>query len=88
MNLDAIRDRNEKIINGVRKSGLLVNEGDKLTREEILVKKEENKARYGLTQEQVAKIILPMRTEVKIYDIKQILGPKNDFSTIEKITHL
>ena len=48
LNLDAIRERNEKLP-GVRKGGLLVNEGDKLTREEIELKKQENQKKFGLT---------------------------------------
>ena len=87
LDIDAIKRKNETSF-GTKKHGILVNEGDKLTREDLEEKKRKNQARFGLTAEQVEGIKLPRPTAVRIYDIKKILNPKNDLSTIDKINHL
>ena len=77
-----------KRVPGMRKNGQLVNTGDKLTKEELEKKLAANKAKYGLTEEEIARIKLPRPTCARIFKISAIMNPKNDLSTIDKINHL
>ena len=72
-----------KTKHGVRKHGLLVNDGDKLTTEDLVEKRRLNREKYGLTQEQIDSIKLPRPTSVCFYSVKKIMNPKNDLTTIE-----
>ena len=74
---------------GIRKCGFLVNQGDKLTAIQKKEKIEENRKKYGLTQEQIDNIKLPyVKNLVEIYEIDKILNSKKNLSTVDKISHL
>ena len=73
---------------GVRKHGLLVNDGDKLTREDLEQKRQLNEEKYGLSDEQIKMIRLPAPTAVCFYSVKKLMNPKNELSTIERIEKL
>eukprot|EP00943_MAST-04B_sp_MAST-4B-sp1_P003530 g3530.t1 len=61
LNLKSIFEKNAKIQgeNIVRKNNCIVNQGDKQTREMIIKKKAYNKEHFGLTDEEVAAIVIP-----------------------------
>lgn len=66
-----------------------MNQLGKLTPAEKRALIEQNRKRYGLTQEQVEAIKLP-RTEhlLEIYSIQKITNSKSKLSCVEKINHL
>ena len=66
----------------------MVNDGDKSTKEELEEKKKINQEKYGLSPEAVQAIKLPAPTAVCFYDVKKIMNPKNDLSTVERIEKL
>ena len=68
--------------------GLIINRGDKLTKEDKKIKQMENKEKYGLSEEFVENMKLPPPTEVKIFSVSKIINAKVGLSTIEKIEHL
>ena len=86
--MDAIAAVNRKNKTGKRKCGFLVNDGDKLTKEDKENLKKENQEKYGLKPEFVAALKVPPSTSVQIYDVNKILNPRSRLSTIEKINHL
>lgn len=74
---------------GIRKCGFLVNQLGKLTREDKKVLIEQNRVKYGLSQEQIDGIRLPAAQYlVEIYDVLKITNPKSRMSVVEKINHL
>ena len=79
---------NKRRVNAIRKHGIIVNDGNKLTREELVEKRILNQEKYGLTKEQVDAIKLPPPTSVCFYSVKKIMNPKNDLSTIDRIEKL
>ena len=64
----------------MRKHGLLVNDGDKSTKEELEEKKKINQEKYGLSPEAVQAIKLTEPTAVCFYDVKKIM------KAIQKVT--
>lgn len=52
MDIDAAHEYNKKIP-GIRKNGALVNQGDKLTKEEKVRMIAENRLRFGLSREYI-----------------------------------
>ena len=76
-----------KVRQGIRKCGFLVNQGGKLTRQERQVLIEQNRKRYGLTEEQIEEIKLPPPCHVEIYDMQKIINAKSKLSVVEKINH-
>ena len=84
----AIARDNEKNTWQKRKCGFLVNDGDKLTKEDKEHLKIVNQEKYGLTKEQVDSLQMPASTSVQIYDISKIMNPRSRLSCIEKINHL
>lgn len=55
--------KNAANIHAPRKNGCIINEGAKVSPEENRKRKEENQRIYGLTQEQVDAIVLPVASE-------------------------
>ena len=71
---------------GLRKYvGVLINEGDKLTKEEKVQKKLESLEMYGLPKSFYRKIVLPPKTELKVFNVEHVMNHKKKLSTIEKI---
>ena len=68
---------------GLRKGGLLINEGDKMTTEKIKDLQEANRLAYSLSSEVVESLKLPQPTSVTIYSIDNIINAKGKLSTIE-----
>ena len=87
LDIHRISEDNKKKV-GHRKCGFLVNDGDKLTKEDKERLKKENHEKYGLTEEQIKSLRLPPPTSVQIYDINKIINPKSRLSPVEKIDHL
>lgn len=88
VDIDRIASDN-KVRQGIRKCGFLVNQGGKLTREEKQGLIELNRKRYGLSAEAIQAIRLPAASYlVEIYDINKITNPKSKLSIVEKINHL
>lgn len=88
VDIDAVSADNAKK-EGVRKYGtVLINMGDKLTKE----KKEElkiiNKKKFGLPQEYIDTLILPKPESIRVYEIYKILNSRTTLSSSEKIVHL
>ena len=74
---------------GVRKYvGVLINQEDKLTKEIKLQRKQENKIKYGLPRDFYQKIRLPPPTEIKVFNLENIMNHKKDLSTIERLQML
>lgn len=90
LDIDAIAKKNSENKTGKRKMGFLINENDKMTKEERLAKQKHNFETYGLSKEKIKEIkkLLPPPSEVEIYSLDKILNSKKTLSTIEKIVHL
>jgi hypothetical protein len=88
VDIDAISEDNKKKT-GARKQGFLVNDGDKLTKEEKLLLRERMQEKYGLDEDYVKNVLkLPPPQKCKLYDIDKILYSRKKLSTSEKIEHL
>ena len=88
VDIDQIYEDNKKK-KGHRKQGFLVNDGDKLTKEEKVKIKAEMQAKYGLDPYYVKHVLkLPPSSKVKIYEIDKILNARKKLSTAEKLEHL
>jgi arsenate reductase-like glutaredoxin family protein len=88
VDIDQIYEDNKRK-EGNRKQGFLVNDGDKLTKEQKIELKEKMKEKYGLHQKYVQEVLkLPPKSKVKIYDIDKIVNSRIKMSTAEKIEHL
>ena len=77
VDIDKIAEKNRKV-NGHRKQGFLVNDGDKLTKAERISRQEHNKTVYGLSEPQIAEMtkMLPPPSECQIFDIQKITHSK------------
>ena len=75
---------------GFRKfNTILINTGDKLTREQKIALCKENKIKYGLSEEYVNSLKLPNSSHVRIFDdVKKIMSGKKLFTIPEKLEHL
>ena len=74
---------------GLRKYGcVLINQGDKLTKElkEKLI--EENREKYGLSKEYIKYLKLPKACNVKVYELHKIMDARKKLTTGEQIDHL
>ena len=90
LNVDILRiNEDNKKKHGVRKFGFLVNQGGKLTREEKLKLIEQNRIKYGLSEEEVLNIKLPAPCHlVQLHDCNKIMNPRTRLTVIEKINHM
>lgn len=89
VDIDAIYADNQKKVNAKRKQGFLVNDGDKLTKEQKLKLQEEMQKKYGLEEEYYEHVLqLPAKQECEIFDIKKIMNSRQKLSVVEKIDHL
>lgn len=80
---------NSRKTNVTRKNNCIINTGDNPNKHERALKIEANRARYGLSEEAIARIRLPKKSKSRFQNIvllDEIETPK--FSTIEKIEHL
>jgi hypothetical protein len=74
---------------GYRKYGtVLVNMGDKLTKEQKLQLQKENQKKYGLSKDYLEALKLPKPTNIKIYDVEKIIHGRKKFTISEKLDHL
>ena len=80
--------RDNKRKSGKRKYGMLVNEGDKLTKELKIEMKEANRKQYGLSEAYLEYLKIPNACNVKVYELDKILNAKKKLTTAEKIEHL
>ena len=80
------RDNKRKA--GKRVNGYLVNDGDKMTKELKLKKKEENRIQYGLSQAYIEYLKIPKACNVKVYELDKIMNSRKKLTTSEKIEHL
>lgn len=87
VDIDRIAEDNRRK-QGIRKFGFLVNQGCKLTPQEKKTMIEENRLKYGLSEEVVEEIKLPAPCHlVQVYDIDKIWNPRLKLSTLEKLHH-
>ena len=77
-----------KLKSGKRKATFLVNEGDKLTKEERERMKEENRKKYGLSDAYINYLKLPKACNVKVYELDKLMNSQSKLTTSEKIEHL
>ena len=88
LDIDKISADN-KLKPGIRKyQGVLINEGDKLTKDEKIRLKAENEEKYGVPFEVYSKIQLPEPTEIKVFKLEDILNHKRELSSVERINML
>ena len=80
--------RDNKRKSGKRKYGMLVNEGDKLTKELKIQMKDANHKKYGLSEAYLSYLKIPNACNVKVYELDKILNAKKKLTTAEKIEHL
>jgi hypothetical protein len=74
---------------GLRKYvGVLINEADKMTKEQKLKKKEENRREYGLPRSFYSKIVLPPPSDLKVFEWQDVANHRKTLSTIERIKML
>jgi len=75
----------------LRKNNFIINTGDNLTANERQKRINLNKAKYGLSESEVKALKLPKGVPQKkgqtVLTMDQILNPKNNFSTVEKLAH-
>ena len=77
-----------------RKNKFIINTGDNMTAEERELRIKQNQEKYGLSQKEINEIKLQANkkyfniTNAELLKIDQIINPKNNFSTIEKLVHL
>ena len=77
------------LFQGMRKYGcVLINQGDKLTKEEKEDLKLKNAAKYGLSQEYINYLKIPEACNVKVYQTHKILHARKKLTTCEKIEHM
>lgn len=77
-------DNKQKV--GVRKYvGVLINQEDKLTKEQKQQRQILNKQKYGLPRDFYQKIRLPPPTEIKVFNLENIINHKKNLSTIERL---
>ena len=50
--------------------------------------KDINQEKYGLSEEYIKYLKLPLASDIKVYDINKILNSRKKLSTSEKIEHL
>ena len=88
VDIDRIAEDNRRK-QGIRKFGFLVNQQGKLTPQEKKTLQEENRVKYGISEEQLKAIKLPAPCHlVQVYDIEKIMHPRTKLTTLEKIHHL
>lgn len=75
------RDNDAK--QGVRKSGFLVNQGDKLTKQKKAELKEINHVKYGLPDAYVESLVLPKAGDIRVYEVAKIINAKRKLSISE-----
>ena len=63
---------------GVRKNGCLINTGKNPTREGVRLKREENKKRWGLTQEEIDAIVIPVLSAADMGKVTSSLLTENE----------
>lgn len=74
---------------GLRKyTNVLINEADKLTKEQKAQKKEENRKLYGLPKDFYKKIVLPPASELTVFKVEEVVNHKKKLSVIERIKML
>ena len=83
VDIDSISEDNKKKV-GARKQGFLVNDGDKLTKEDKIILKAINQKKYGLDDDYVKNVLrLPPAQKCKLYDIHKIVNSRKKLSTSE-----
>ena len=87
VDIDRVHQDNLKK-SGKRKAGFLVNEGDKLTKEQRIEMKDANYLKYGLSEAYLSHLKLPKACNVKVYELNKILNAARKLTTSEKIDHL
>ena len=91
IDIDAVLASNLKK-NGKRKNGLLINEGDCLTEDEAKALRRENSNKFGLTQEFIEGLAMPVRREGSMFNVADILNRNPDnrlpYDTCEMIHEL
>ncbi len=87
IDLEKVYQDNLKILKSLNsKKKFIVNEGNKLTREEKEIKRKENKEKYGLSKRIIRQIKIPKMLSNVIghhLSLKQIKNPMNKLSLIE-----
>ena len=74
---------------GVRKYvGVLINQEDKLTKEQKRLKQLHNKAKYGLPRDFYSQIVLPPPTELKVFRWDDVMNHRKNLTTIDRISML
>eukprot|EP00826_Nyctotherus_ovalis_P038336 TRINITY_DN3585_c0_g7_i2.p1 TRINITY_DN3585_c0_g7~~TRINITY_DN3585_c0_g7_i2.p1 ORF type:complete len:222 (+),score=56.14 TRINITY_DN3585_c0_g7_i2:128-793(+) len=83
-------NQNKRGPNIIRKNNCIVNSGDRISRKELLIRRQKNKEKYGLTAAQVRDIKMPKNSQIT-YDcmsFEQLKMNQDNFSTVEQIHHL
>ena len=74
---------------GLRKYGsVLINTGDKLTKEIKMVLLQQNRDKYGLSKEYLEYLKVPKACNVKVYELHKIMNARKKLTTAEKIEHM
>lgn len=88
LDIEKIREDN-KLKPGLRKYvGVLINESDKLTKEQKAQKKQENRELYGLPRDFYKNIELPPASELKVFKVEDIVNHKKTLTVIERLKML
>lgn len=87
VDVDKIGAENSKK-KGKRKMGILINEGDKLTKEDKARLQAENRLLYQLPQEYLDRLVIPKGDNIKVYSVYRILNSRRKLSTPDQVQHL
>ena len=71
LRLKDVFEKNSKITDAKRKNNCIVNKGNKQSRDDVIRKKKMNKENYGLSAEEVDKIVIP---ELRHEDTSSVLA--------------
>ena len=91
LDLERIFLKNAQLQGAFRKNGCIINTGDNQTKQQIAKLRQKNQKLFGLSQRFVASLHLPkakVREWLKVLTLEQILAPKSNFSSAEKVHHL
>ena len=73
---------------GKRKMGVLINEGDRLTKDDKKKLQKENRKVYQLPEEYLDRLVIPKGDNIKVYSVYRILNSRRKLSTADMIQHL
>lgn len=87
IDIDQIKKDNDAK-QGVRKSGFLVNQGDKLTKQQKVDLQKINHEKYGLPQAYIDSLVIPKAGDIRVFEVAKIINAKKKLSTSEQVEML